>query len=141
MDEKGERPRTLKKVISEVSVDSDGFPSMLKTAEDEEAAPPCDRDCVSNPCERDSVFVSSLGTKTSPEAFKSFEKKKLLRCALGYEVLAKRPATVSSMCKSTPDTNLAKGPWVKLQKTIAKKSARSYILGSLCERGKTKVGS
>ena len=75
VDEKGERPRTLKKVISEVSVDSDGFPSMLKTAEDEEAAP-CGRDCVSNPCEMDSVFVSSLGTKTSLEAFKSFENKR-----------------------------------------------------------------
>ena len=121
----------LKKVISEVSVDSDGFPSMLKTAEDEEAAP-CDRDCVSNPCERDSVLVSSLGTKTSPEAFKSFEQE-LFRCALGYEVLAtKKPAAASSMCKSTPDTNVAKGPWVKLRKkTIAKKPARSYILGPL----------
>ena len=82
VDEKGERPRTLKKVISEVSVGSDGFPSMLKTAEDEEAAP-CDRDCVSNPCEKDSVFVSSLGTKTSPEAFKSFEKKETSQMRFG----------------------------------------------------------
>ena len=32
VDEKGERPRTLKQVISEVSVDSDGFPSLLKNS-------------------------------------------------------------------------------------------------------------
>ena len=54
-------------------------------------------------------------------------------------MLAKRPAAVSSMCKSTPDTNLAKGPWVKLQKTIAKKPARSYIVGSLVKGEKPKL--
>jgi hypothetical protein len=55
------------------------------------------------------------------------------------KVLAKKTAAASSMCKSTPDTNVAKGPWVKLQNTIAKKPARSYILGSLVKGEKPKL--
>jgi hypothetical protein len=52
----------------------------------------------------------------------------------------KKPAAASSVCKSTPDTNLAKGHWVKLQKkTIAKKPARSYILGSIVKGEKPKL--
>ena len=123
--------RTLKKVVSEVSVDSDGFPAFLKQGEMED----------DGPCERDPKH-RNLGQKVSAEQWSKSQEQRQLKMSLGFEAVSvlKRPASAEAKAvKTTPASSSNACVWAKLSKTIAKSPARSYILGSLEEGQKSKL--
>ena len=136
--------RTLKKVISDVSVDSDGFPSMLEKAT-----------VVASNCKRAeaSEFGTGrkLGARTSSSAFEESVQKRRLKLSLGFatrdeaplekepdkKVVLKRPAAKVSKAKGKGGVVKSVSPlqkWVKLQKAVAYKgNIRAYIMGSLAK--------
>ena len=126
--------RTLKKVVSEVSVDSDGFPAFLRNESREE----------DDPCERAPKY-RNLGTKTSSEQWQRAQEQRQLRMSLGYEENLgsernmKRPAAAGHVLQVEASSSSVKTVWIKLQKTIAKSPPRSYILGSLEKGQKPKL--
>jgi hypothetical protein len=128
-DSKTQDKRTLKKNISAVSVDSDGFPAFLKHDKMEDDAP----------CERDPKH-RKLGQKVSAEQWSKSQEQRQLKMSLGFESesVSKRPATAKD-AKTTLTSSSDACVWVKLSKTVAKSPARSYILGSLEKGQKPKL--
>jgi hypothetical protein len=121
--------RTLKKTVSAVSVDSDGFPAFLKHDKIEDDAP----------CERDPKH-RNLGHKISAETWSKSQEQRQLKMSLGFESesVLKKPASAKEV-KPTPSSSSSACVWVKLQKTTGKCPARSYILGSLAKGQKPKL--
>ena len=131
-------PRILKQNISDVSVDSEGFPNLLK----EELSPKGDSTAsktVHIPCKRAEKvckFSAPVGSKVSLDTWSAQQEQRALRASLGYNTVLKRPASAKETKK---DLSLGKEGWLRLQKTIAKSPARSYILGSLEKGAKPKL--
>lgn len=131
------KPRALKSnlsAVSDVSVDSCGFPRMLDSPkhEPEEVAP--------EQCEM-SFLRQRLGAKANAHIEPSASSSNL-RAALGYgspaTVPLPLPALPKATCKSQSSC-LAKGPsasssdrlpWVKLRRCNANNPERSYICGT-----------
>ena len=138
------KKRALKKAISEVSVDEDGFPKM--------AASP-----IHEPVEKTWTPPKRLGSKMSLEIWEEEQHQKMLRTSLGFENPAQPILSSSSSsnkvplakgtlakCKSKPPLKKANSlekasPWFKLSKTKASKPERSYILGSKSKGEKMKL--
>ena len=138
------KKRALKKVISEVSVDEDGFPKMADSP-------------IIEPVEKTWTPPKRLGSKLSLESWEEEQRQKMLRTSLGFESPAPPILSSSSSSSKAP---LAKGPlpkgkskaplkkakplekgspWFKLAKTNASKPERSYILGSKSKGEKMKL--
>lgn len=123
--------RTLKKEVSKVSVDSDGFPAFLKQNEVQDDVP----------CERDPKH-RNLGQKVSAEQWSKSQEQRHLKISLGFEAVSvsKRPASAKAKAVQTMHASSSNAcVWVKLSKTIGKSPARSYILGSLEQGQKSKL--
>ena len=127
--------RVLKKEVSNVSVDSSGFPQMLKS--------PCKRESPSQQ-ELPRMVRRRLGSKVckfEPSAQTSAcswgdHKDDCLKAALGFDkailpVLKKPAALGKAVCKRGEEPeNLEERPWFKLQKTKATNPERTYITGN-----------
>lgn len=124
------KKRTLKKEISDVSVDSQGFPRMIES--------PAEVPKVWTPPKR-------LGAKLSEKDWQQSQDQKSLRCSLGLSTDASLSTSSSSnkrpLEKGTPMSSSAPllTPWLKLSKTNASKPERSYILGSKIKGEKMKL--
>jgi hypothetical protein len=131
--------RDLKKNLSEVSVDEDGFPKMLNSPAKDGGGSQSSR----------------LGTKVSEESWQDENQKKLLRCSLGFNKSENTSTSSSSrkrhLGKGDPepvegdsgigkgDPVIGEGPWLKLSKTNASKPERAYILGCHSKDEKMKL--
>lgn len=138
------KKRALKKAISEVSVDEDGFPKMAISP-------------IHEPVEKTWTPPKRLGSKISLENWEEEQHQKMLRTSLGFESPAQPILSSSSSSSKVPLAKrpLAKGksqaplknakplekgaPWFKLTKTNASKPERSYILGSKSKGEKMKL--
>ena len=114
--------RRLKKTISDVSLDSDGFPKALKS-------PP--------KAKLGRLLNRRLGQKRPLEASAGEGEEEDNRSAMGFT--RKKPAGKAKPLKKGTDKPLKKGtaadmsgpgPWLKLQKVMAAKPKRAYILGT-----------
>lgn len=122
--------KVLKKEISNVSVDSSGYPSMLSS--------PCKRECseqeqVAVPRRRRVGSHIHLGFPQSWGASQDAE----LKTALGFQVpetkAMKKPAALKKDLQAEPpEATLPKDErsWWKLQKTKASNPERTYITGN-----------
>lgn len=142
-----EKKKTLKKEISDVSLDEEGFPKMLESPSLEKGGG----------TSIDTTF-QRLGSKSSVDSWEQSQQKRSLRAALGFEpnesssssskkrLLEKGPLGKGTLEKSPLEPgSLDKGPlekgnsntsgssknvWFKLSKTMASKPERSYIMGT-----------
>jgi hypothetical protein len=129
------KKRTLKKEISEVSVDSTGFPKMAQSP-------------AHAPAPKSITPIKRLGSKTNLDLWESAHEQKILRCSLGFENAEQTiPSSSSKSLKKADPLEKGKPPrppvsqnlWFKLSKTNATKPERSYILGCKQKGDKMKL--
>ena len=134
--------KKLKKNISDVSVDSDGFPKMLESPPKQEvpqkAAPTrIFKKAIGNP--KPTAYLPNLkgamGWKQDKPAT-SVMKTGLKKPAAA----AKRPAALQKAGESpkTPACSESK-PWLSIRKTMASKPERCYLTGTKEKGGKLKL--
>ena len=121
--------KVLKKNVSEVSVDSSGFPSMLKdVAEDE-----IDEEPVAPTVDYGDGQIEASSSKWS-----QYDQKPELMQALGFNkasgsVPLKKGALkkAAAKTKNSPSSGTSHTLWVRLYKTVTKKEPfRAYICGT-----------
>lgn len=143
--EKSRKKRTLAAQISNVSVDSSGFPNMLQSPEQPE-----DEDLQKSTAP--SFMRKRLGNKSASSGSQVWgqgEEDKGLQAELGFsgeiepktkakKSLTKDEKASAPAAQASGKAPLKKGvPWVKLMKTVAKTGRlRAYICGTTVKNGK-----
>eukprot|EP00435_Cladocopium_sp_Y103_P046074 s1529_g13.t1 len=128
-DEEQEKPakKKLKKNNSDVSLDSQGFPMMLKTPEHEK---------------KTTAKPSRLLQKRVGQSVHQPEPKHdNLKEAMGLKSLKKgmkKPAAAGALKKPAAATE-STGRWLKIYKTTPKKKARAYLCGTKAPGDKPKL--
>ena len=143
--------RKLKENLSEVSLDSEGFPNMFKEPPSSSAAPPLPAALPKGSVdERAPAFMPSRPARQAvlvplecvdvspclkglPKDENKKKKKRNVKKTLGKKAAACNEGRAAA---STPE---ARAPWAKLKLTEAKKPEKAYIQGTLTKGEKLRL--